>query len=548
MDRRGLTLIQGPIDESLYRSASSSQNIAVESTSYLSPTTATSSDSLNREFKLHIGRFFYENRLDFDAASSTSFKSMISLFSRRGIQCQAPTVEELKGWIFRDVMKEATSRVDEIKRSWAVTGCSILLDGWTYANDRTFVNVLVDSPKGTVYLSSSDITTCVGNMEAMQTFLAKVLAEVGLHNVVQIVSYSSSAFMMEAGRQLMERYRPIFWTVSASHCIELILENLATMDIIHETLEKAKIISSFVHNHPIALKYLQDQTNGSGLVDSSRISTMRPFLMLENIVIKKGALKKMFSFSHSQSSNLMSTVEGRKASELVADRSFWIGASTILKGAIPVVRVIEWMDKSGRVHMGYIYEIIDQAKETIKQGFKKKSEYMPFWDAIDDVWNKCLYSPLHSTGYYFNPNLFYTSDAYIDSEVVTGMSCFIVRSAADFRMQDQLVVQMELYRTGRGGMGAGVPEEQRSNLSPALWWSRYGGECPELQRRMIRLLSQTCDGAARYQLRRSLAETLLTKGGNEDEQKWARDMVFLGYNMHLQNFVIGSSVSDDANS
>ena len=215
---------------------------------------------------------------------------------------------------------------------------------------------------------------------------------------------------------------------------------------------------------------------------------------------------------------------------------------------------------------------IDQAKETIKEGLKKKSEYMPFWDAIDDVWNKCLYGPLHSAGYYFNPNLFYTSDAYVDSEVVTGMSCFLVRSAADFRMQDQMVVQMELYRTGRGGMAAGVPEERRSNLSPgelslahvivviymsffllnwcfvvAHWWSRYAGECPELQRRVIRLLSQTCDGAARYQLRRSLAETLLTKGGNEDEQKWLRDMVFLRYNMHLQNFVIGSSVPDDAN-
>ncbi|XP_047964897.1 uncharacterized protein LOC125209338 [Salvia hispanica] len=235
MDRRALTLRQGPIDERQYRSALS-QNIAVESTStsYLSPSTA-SADSLNKEFKLHIGRFFYENGLDFGAVSSS----------------------ELNGWIFRDVMK----RVDEIKRSWAVTGCSILLDGWTYANDQTFVNVLVDSPKGTVYLSSSDITDCVGNMEAMQTFLARVLAEVGLHNVVQIVTYSSSAFMMEAGRQLMERYRPIFWT----------------------TLEKAKIISSFVHNHPIALKYVQDQTNGSGLVDSSR-----PFLMVENIVIKKG--------------------------------------------------------------------------------------------------------------------------------------------------------------------------------------------------------------------------------------------------------------------
>ena len=92
------------------------------------------------------------------------------------MQCQAPTIEELKGWIFRDVMKETTSRVDEIKRSWADTGCSILLDGWIDANDRTFVNILVDCPKGTVYLCSSDRPDCVENMDAIQ-------------NVVQIITY-----------------------------------------------------------------------------------------------------------------------------------------------------------------------------------------------------------------------------------------------------------------------------------------------------------------------------------------------------------------------
>ncbi|XP_057799026.1 uncharacterized protein LOC131014896 [Salvia miltiorrhiza] len=548
MDTTGRIVRHGAVDERRYRSASSENN-GVASTScqgretlecpHISPTTAA--EALVKEAKMHIGRFFYENGLDFDAVNSPSFQSMISLFCRRGMQCQAPTVEELKGWIFEDVIKEMNQRVDEIRRSWAETGCTIMLDGWTDANGRSLVNVLVDCPKGTVYLHSSDISDCLKNMDAMQTFFAKILAEVGVQNVVQIMTYSSSAFMKEAGTQLMERYRPIFWTVSASHCIELMLEKLGSMDLIKQTLEKAKIITRFVHSNPIALKYMQEQTNGSGLVDSSRTRSIRPFLVLENIVINKETLKTMLSSSHSQSSILMSTMEGRRVAELVADRLFWTGAVTILKGAIPLVRVIEWMNKSGNDHMGYIYETIDQAKETIKEGFKKKSAYAPFWQAIDDVWNESLYSPLHSTGYYFNPNLFFSTDVFIDPEVVTGLCCCIVRSTADFQMQDRITVQMEQYRTAKGAMAAGVAEDRRSNISPALWWLRYGGECPELQRLVVRVLSQTCDGAAKFQLNRSLAEALLNKRRNEDGQERLRDMVFLRYNMQLQNFVPGKT-------
>lgn len=469
MDSKGFT-----VDDRRYMSASS-ENSMLESTSCketlecprISPTTGCD-DSQIIEAKLHIGRFFYENGLDLSAVDPPSFQSMVSLFSQRGVQWQVPTVEELKGWIFKDVMKEMKERLNEVRRSWAETGCSILLDGWKDANGRTLVNVLVDCPKSTVYLFSSDITDCVENMDATQIFLVKVLAEVGIQNVVQIITYSSSDFMKEAGRQLMERYRPVFWTVSASHCIELMLEKLCRVDLINKTLEKAKIITRFVHSHPIALKYLQDQTKGSGLIDTSMIRPIRPFLILENIVKKKETLNTMFSSSHSQSLILISTLEGRRVAELVGDHSFWNEASIILKGAMPLVRVIEWMNKSGKDHMGLIYETIDQAKEPIKECFKNKSAYSLFWKTIDDVWNESLYSPLHCAGYYLNPNLLYSSNGLIDPEVLTGLYCCIVRATADIRVQDQITIQMEHYshRVAKGAMAAGVPEEQRSNDSP----------------------------------------------------------------------------------
>lgn len=69
---------------------------------------------------------------------------------------------------------------------------------------------------------------------------------------------------------------------------------------------------------------------------------------------------------------------------------------------------------------------------------------------------------------------------------------------------------------------------------------RYGGECPELQRLAIRVLSQTCDGGARFQLKRSLAEALLLGEGPNGGNK-SKDMVFLRYNMQLQKFVPGKA-------
>ena len=67
-----------------------------------------------------------------------------------------------------------------------------------------------------------------------------------------------------------------------------------------------------------------------------------------------------------------------------------------------------------------------------------------------------------------------------------------------------------------------------------MWWFRYGGQYPELQRFVTRILSQTCVGASKYRLNRSLAEKLLTKGRDRIEQQLLSDLTFVHYNLQLQ--------------
>ncbi|XP_059643392.1 uncharacterized protein LOC132285239 [Cornus florida] len=346
--------------------------------------------------------------------------------------------------------------------------------------------------------------------------------------------------MEAAGKLFMEKHWTVFWTVSASHCIALMLEKIGAMDIIEGVLDNAKIITKFIYSHAAILKLLRHHTNGCVLIKPSKIRSAMPFLTLENIMSQKANLKKMFVSSKWNSSICASSMEGERVANLVAGSSFWSGATMVLKATIPLVRVLELINENDKPKLCYIYETMDQAKETIKEGFRKKEvKYMPFWEIIDEIWNQHLHSPLHCAGYYLNPVYIYSSDFFIDNEVSSGLLCSIVCMVEDKHVQDLISLQIDEYRMAKGAFGPGSAIDQRLNVPPAVWWSNYGGECPELQRLAIRVLSQTCDGTSKYGLKRTLAEKLLTKGRNRIDQERLTDRTFVHYNMQLRNFKLG---------
>ncbi|XP_012836604.1 PREDICTED: uncharacterized protein LOC105957221 [Erythranthe guttata] len=241
-------------------------------------------------------------------------------------KCHIPTLEELKGPLFEHALKEVTKYIDDARNSWAHTGCTILLDEWKGETGRDFVNVLVDSPRGTVYLSTYDISDYIGKIDKMKMLFEKVLSEVGVENVVQVITSSNSIFTKEVANELSEKYRQIFWSVSGSFCIQLMLEKLLEMDVIKEIMEKAKIFTRFIYRNPNALKYLKEKTDGHDLFQqSSKIKSTQPFLTLENIVLEKRILTKMF-----RSPIFLKNEGWDEVYDLVSDESFWKGASDVL--------------------------------------------------------------------------------------------------------------------------------------------------------------------------------------------------------------------------
>ncbi|XP_073311182.1 uncharacterized protein [Primulina huaijiensis] len=529
------------LENSGFKRASSSKK-----TKFSEVGTSSHDDSSEMEVKKSVGRFFYGTGHPFKDVEETFFLEMVSCFFGHGpIMNNIPSLKELKGWILEDSLLNMQLYVEEMRKTWETTGCSILLDGWIDSSGRNLVNILVYCPRGVIYLKSSDISSFVGNVDAMQLFLDEVLQDVGVENVVQIITYSTSVSMKLVGKRLVEKYKHFFWTVSASTCIELMLEKFKTMSCIENALAKARVIIEFVRNHASALKHLKDFVCIQNLVRPSKIKSIVPYLTLDSIVSKKELLKTFFVSSDWKTSGMSTLTEGKKVAGLVKNTLFWKEATMALKASMPLVCALNSVYNTNKPQTGFISKIISQAKGKIRVGFNHmESQYMPFWREIDEIWKNHLHISLHSAGCFLNPR--YMESSSSDPNIVEDMNLCMMLMGRDPCVQDLVQLQVKKYQTKlelqieKHRKREQISGESTSNplvyFLPETWWSIHGVEYRELQRCAIRILSQTCDGASKFNLTRSFAELMLTNGDEQIEIKALTDLTYVHYNMRLQNF------------
>ena len=330
--------------------------------------------------KKRVGRFLYEMGTDFSAATPTSPCGKINaIHSCHQVEYEFLSHQELKGWIVWNEVKEMLDHVHEIIDTCATTGCSIVVDGWKDEKGRNLMNFLVDCPRGPICFRLCDISTLSDDVDALVLLFEQVIAEVRVENVVQIISHSVSECMAAVGNSLMGKYPTLFWTVCASHCIEMILEKIGMMGTTREILDKAKTITRFIHSHAMVLNLMRNHTLVHDLVKPSKSKPAIPFLTLQNIVSEKWWLEKMLISSEWKTSCWASRRDGKGVADIVVDPSFWNGAETVLKPTVLLVGVLCSIIRGDKGQRCYIYETMDAVKEDIAVEFENnESQYMRF--------------------------------------------------------------------------------------------------------------------------------------------------------------------------
>eukprot|EP00253_Pinus_taeda_P004515 PITA_04515 len=169
--------------------------------------------------------------------------------------------------------------------------------------------------------------------------------------------------------------------------------------------------------------------------------------------------------------------------------------------------------------MGYLYEAMDRAKESIQayygdkrdEGFQKQ---LLLWEVIDERWNNTPYRPIHVARIYLNPTFSYPCGFVFDAEIMDGFLTCAQRMVRSPTKRIEISKEMETYRMAGGTFGFEMTVTDRMAKMADAWWRMYGARILHLQKSLAkhvapqpnmvlgssakhgaRILSQTCSSS-----------------------------------------------------
>lgn len=267
----------------------------------------------------------------------------------------------------------------------------------------------------------------------------------------------------------MEAKRPnLYWSPCAAHCIDLMLEDIAEIPAIKKTLKRAIFLNGYIYSKTGIVNLMRSFTGQRELLRPAKTRFATAFITLQSIHNQKNNLRKMFNSEEWNSKPWAKESAAKRAVSTVLMPTFWTNIVYILKLSGPLVRVLRLVDGEKKPPMGYIYEAMDRAKETITKSFSGREErYKEVFKIIDARWESQLHRPLHAAGHYLNPEFFYeNSNIEQDEEVMDGLYKCIQRLVPSVEVQDKITDELNKYRNAQGLFGIPMAVRQRKTKSP----------------------------------------------------------------------------------
>jgi hypothetical protein len=144
----------------------------------------------------YIARWWYDVDIPFNASRSPYYEPMFDAIFAAGKGFKGPTMHELRGYRLQKEISSINEYLKDFKNSWAKTGCTIMSDGWTDQRNRTIINFLIFCPQGTMFLKSVDASDRVKDGQLLFQLLDEVVEEVGVANVVQVITDNASNYVL----------------------------------------------------------------------------------------------------------------------------------------------------------------------------------------------------------------------------------------------------------------------------------------------------------------------------------------------------------------
>ncbi|PKA66045.1 hypothetical protein AXF42_Ash010454 [Apostasia shenzhenica] len=412
-----------------------------------------------------VAKFLYIAGIPFTSVNSSYFQQMADAIAAVGPGYKMPSYYSLRGKLLDKCMTEVGDLCKEIRRSWEVTGCTIMVDRWIDKIGRAIISFFVYSPKGNVFLKSVEALEYENSPEALLSLFDSTIQEVGPRNVVAFLTDISPCHR-SAAKAMMNKYSSFFSCVCANHCVDLMLNVIAEIDAVKEVLAKVKKICQLIYNNVWILSFLRKKTNGSELFQPAVTKFVTMFSILQNMISLKDPLQQVFVSTSWRRSVLSIQKLGSEVSDILLDTQFWSSCFRIMKIVKPLIEVIHLVDGEERPSMGYFYDAVEKARKGITLAIEiEESDYTPYLDAIDRIRQE-IHSPLHAAAYYLNPSVYYSSGFSMSNVIQKGLLDCIETLEANILSQDNITKQKSLYEDAVGDFSRPVALRGRESVSP----------------------------------------------------------------------------------
>lgn len=122
------------------------------------------------------------------------------------------------------------------------------------------MDFLVSPPSGTMFLKLVDAFDRVKDAKILFEILNEMTRTAREVNVVQVIIDNASNYLL-ARKMLESKYRTIFWTPCATHCVDLTFEDIGKVEQVKNTVEHVKYITNHIYNLLWVLNTMKKSTS-----------------------------------------------------------------------------------------------------------------------------------------------------------------------------------------------------------------------------------------------------------------------------------------------
>lgn len=148
----------------------------------------------------YIARFFYRTGLPFNVVKYEEFDCMVEAIGRYGPGLKPPSYHELRVPLLKYEVDHTNDIMKEHREAWKRYECTIMSDGWRDRANRDLVNILVNSPKASMFIETIDLSSVPKAAERLFVSLDKYVESVRETNVVQVITDNASNYVL-AGKK-----------------------------------------------------------------------------------------------------------------------------------------------------------------------------------------------------------------------------------------------------------------------------------------------------------------------------------------------------------